>query len=424
MRGRSDDPDRTRVSIVDPLVGTIVATHYRIELGIAAGGFGAIYRAVDLRDERDVAIKLLHPNLTQSPAVVARFRREGEALQQLHDPHTVTAIEVGEMDDGTLYIVMELLQGENLYETFKQLGPLPWRRVVTIARAVCSSLSEAHALGIVHRDLKPANIHLEDHDSVKVLDFGIAKIIRGETGLDTSDLTQAGHMIGTFDYMPPEQMVGGECTGQTDIFTLGVVMYEMITGVRPFGEHESATAMLAALLSRTPKPLGKYAEVPPELDRIVLHCLARKPENRYSSIDDLAIDLNTLLVVEEDSTRLAHVTDRIPRTDLMDAQHDAHEAITAPIPEDVIITPLGTGDEDVAITPTSGSEDVLLTPPADFDDVLATPPPSEDGATQFTPPPIMFDEPDTTTPSAPKYQKPKFLPSQTLPGIIAPKKNR
>jgi serine/threonine protein kinase len=419
-RGRSDDPDRTRVAIVDPLVGTIVATHYRIELGIAAGGFGAIYRAVDLRDERDVAIKLLHPNLTQSPAVVARFRREGEALQQLHDPHTVTAIEVGEMDDGTLYIVMELLQGENLYETFKQLGPLPWRRVVTIARAVCSSLSEAHALGIVHRDLKPANIHLEDHDSVKVLDFGIAKIIRGETGIDASDLTQAGHMIGTFDYMPPEQMVGGECTGQTDIFTLGVVMYEMITGVRPFGDHESATAMLAALLSRTPKPLGKYAEVPPELDRIVLHCLARKPENRYLSIDDLAIDLNTMLVVEEDSTRLAHVTDRIARTDLMESQHELHDAITSPIPDDVLITPVGPGD-DVSITPTSGSEDVLITPSSDFDDVLATPPPSEDGATQFAPPPIMFDEPETTTPSA---KKPKFLPSQTLPGIIAPKKKR
>lgn len=421
-RGRSDDPDRTRVSIVDPVLGTIVATHYRIELGIAAGGFGAIYRAVDLRDERDVAIKLLHPNLTQSPAVVARFRREGEALQQLHDPHTVTAIEVGEMDDGTLYIVMELLQGENLYETFEQLGPLPWRRVVTIARAVCSSLAEAHALGIVHRDLKPANIHLEDHDSVKVLDFGIAKIIRGETGIDASDLTQAGHMIGTFDYMPPEQMVGGECTGQTDIFTLGIVMYEMITGERPFGKHESATAMLAALLSRTPKSLGSYAEVPPELDRIVLHCLARKPEHRYTSVDDLAIDLDTLLVVEEDSTRLAHVTERIPRTDLMDAQQDPHDAITAPIPEDVIITPLGSA-EDVAITPTSGSEDVLITPSSDFDDVLATPPPSEDGATQFTPPPIMRldDEPEVTTPIA---KKPRFLPSQTLPGIIAPKKNR
>ncbi|MEO8554006.1 MAG: serine/threonine-protein kinase, partial [Kofleriaceae bacterium] len=272
--GRSDDPDRTRVAVLDPLIGQVVAQHYRIEIGIAAGGFGAIYRGFDLRDERDVAIKLLHANLTQDPKVVARFRREGGTLQQLRDPHTVKAYEVGEAEEGTLYIVMELLTGENLYETFSQLGPLPWRRVVAIARAVCDSLSEAHALGIIHRDLKPANIFLQDGlteigASVKVLDFGIAKIMRGESGLDTSDLTQAGHMIGTFDYMPPEQMVGGECTGQSDTFTLGVVMYEMIAGTKPFGDHDSASAMLAALLQATPAPLGQFAEVPPELDRII-----------------------------------------------------------------------------------------------------------------------------------------------------------
>jgi serine/threonine protein kinase len=408
MRGRSDDEDRTRVAIVDPVVGTVIAKHYRIELGIAAGGFGAIYRALDLRTERDVAIKLLHPNLTQSPAVVARFRREGEALQQLHDPHTVTALEVGETDEGTLYIVMELLQGENLYETFKQLGPLPWRRVVAIARAVCSSLSEAHALGIVHRDLKPANIHLEEHDSVKVLDFGIAKIIRGETGIDAADLTQAGHMIGTFDYMPPEQMVGGECTGQTDLFTLGVVMYEMITGMRPFGDHESATAMLAALLSRTPKPLGAFAEVPPELNRIVFHCLGKKFEQRYSTIDELAIDLDALLApISDDGLAAA--------TEIMAAQHE----VISIVPDD-ILTPVGPGD-DVAITPESSIEDIAITtPPGPFDDVLATPPPLEDGATQFTPPPI-FEEPEVTAPSAP-LKKQKFIATTTLPGIIAPKK--
>jgi eukaryotic-like serine/threonine-protein kinase len=419
MRGRPDDEDRTRVALVDPIVGTVIAKHYRIELGIAAGGFGAIYRALDLRSERDVAIKLLHPNLTQSPAVVARFRREGEALQQLHDPHTVTALEVGETEDGTLYIVMELLQGENLYETFKQLGPLPWRRVVAIARAVCSSLSEAHALGIVHRDLKPANIHLEEHDSVKVLDFGIAKIIRGETGIDASDLTQAGHMIGTFDYMPPEQMVGGECTGQTDLFTLGVVMYEMITGVRPFGDHESATAMLAALLSRTPKPLGAFAEVPPELNRIVLHCLGRKFEQRYPTIDELAIDLDTLLVVEEDSTRIAPVSSEdglAAATEIMAAQHE----VISIAPDD-ILTPVGPGDDDVAVTPQSSLEDIAITTPiSTFDDVLLTPIPPEDGATEFTPPPI-FEEPEVTEPNV-QLKKKKFIATSTLPGIIAPKK--
>ena len=362
-----DDPDRTRVSILDPLLGQVVAEHYRIELGIAAGGFGAIYRAVDLRDDHDVAIKLLHPNLTQDPAVLARFRREGSALAQLHDPHTINAYEVGEMEDGTLYIVMELLDGENLYETFKQLGPLPWRRVVTIARAVCSSLSEAHTLGIVHRDLKPANIHLghagPHGDTVKVLDFGIAKIIRGGSGLDSSDLTQAGHMIGTFDYMPPEQMVGGECTGQTDIFTLGVVMYEMIAGHRPYGEHDTSTQMLAALLSKHPMPLGAFAEVPPELDRIVQRMLARKPEHRYPHVEALADDLEGLVPRRPDATN------RI-------------DAVTVhSLPDDLI-------------TPLQSLEDPR------FEDTT-----------------IGVHAPELPTP-LPR----KFIEVETLPGIIAPKK--
>ncbi len=342
---RRDDPDRTRVAILDPYIGQLIAGHYRIELGIAAGGFGAIYRGVDLRDGRDVAIKLLHPNLTQDPAVIARFRREGGTLQQLHDPHTVAAYEVGETDDGMLYIVMELLTGENLYETFEQLGPLPWRLVAAIARAVCDSLSEAHARGIIHRDLKPANIFLteglgEIGERVKVLDFGIAKIIRGDSGLDASDLTQAGQMIGTFDYMPPEQMVGGECTEPSDVFALGVVMYEMIGGVRPFGEHDTASAMLAALLTRPPPALATFAEVPPELDRIVLGCLGKTALERYATVDDLAHDLDALL---ERHRRAPART--VASTDRMDA-------VTEPVPDDA-----------------------LLTPPSSFDDVPVTPPP-------------------------------------------------
>jgi len=395
MKGRSDDPDRTRVAVLDPLVGHVIAGHYRIEIGIASGGFGAIYRALDLRSDHDVALKLLHANLTQDPKVVARFRREGGTLQQLRDPHTVKAYEVGEAEDGTLFIVMELLTGENLYETFKQLGPLPWRRVVAIARAVCSSLSEAHALGIVHRDLKPANIFLQEGlvevgDSVKVLDFGIAKIIRGESGLDTSDLTQAGHMIGTFDYMGPEQMVGGECTGQSDLFTLGIVMYEMITGERPFGEHQSAAAMLAALLQKTPKPLGAFAEVPPELDRIVQRCIVKQPERRYATIDDLANDLDVLLAIEDDRTRVASAGSRTEQID----------AITMPVSDDQLITP-------------PQSLDDVLTPRATREDVLDP----EEAETQFTPPPVFDSRPPTTDKA-----KKKFIKSGTLPGIIAPKK--
>jgi serine/threonine-protein kinase len=180
-----------------------------------------------------------------------------------------------------------------------------------IARAVCDSLAEAHALGIVHRDLKPANIHLEEHagdrDYVKVLDFGIAKIVQGGA-LDNADLTHAGQMIGTFDYMPAEQMVGGECTGQSDIFTLGIVMYEMITGELPFGAQPTAALMLAALVSKTPRRPSALAECPPELDRIILRCLARKPDDRYRDVRELAGDLDQLLDGGEERTLLNRIT--------------------------------------------------------------------------------------------------------------------
>src|SRR5262249_54392170 len=156
-------------------------------------------------------------------------------------------------------------QGESLFERFRALGPIPWRRMVAIARQVCSSLAEAHALGIVHRDLKPTNIHLEevggDPDFVKVLDFGIAKSLHDST-IDNSDLTRVGEMIGTFDYMAPEQMVGGQVSAQSDIFTLGVLLYEMIGGEPPFGAPETAGEMLSAVLTKAPVPLSSLSDAP------------------------------------------------------------------------------------------------------------------------------------------------------------------
>ncbi|HEY0477956.1 MAG TPA: serine/threonine-protein kinase [Kofleriaceae bacterium] len=282
--------DRTVIDRRDPLVGTVLDRRFRVDCQLAAGGFGAIYRATDLRSDAEVALKVLLPRLASDPMVVARFRREGKTLAELRDPHTITAYELGEAPDGTLYIVMELLRGESLYERFRALGPLPWRRMLHIARGVCSSLAEAHALGIVHRDLKPANIHLEgrdgDPDFVKVLDFGIAKIVQGN-GPEHTQLTQAGQMIGTVDYMSPEQMVGGELTPASDIYTLGVVIYEMISGKTPFADAQSATAILAAVLTQTPEPLSSRVPVPPALDPILARCLEREPENRFGDVGDL-----------------------------------------------------------------------------------------------------------------------------------------
>jgi len=282
MREHDQDAGDTARSL-DRLTGQILDRRYRIDEKLAAGGFGAIYRAMDLVMHREVALKVLHRELAADPQVVERFRREAGALARLRDPHTITMYDVGETADGTRYIVMELLRGVSLHEVFHASGQrLPWRRVVTIARGVCSSLREAHSVGIVHRDLKPANIHLENNalgaDFVKVLDFGIAKAV--DSIEPNRDLTLAGQLVGTFDYMPPEQMIGGLCTGKSDVWTLAVVLYEMIAGERPYGDATGPASRLMTLLGTTPTPLAQRADVPRALDRILMRALQRDPELR------------------------------------------------------------------------------------------------------------------------------------------------
>ncbi|MFN0248172.1 MAG: serine/threonine-protein kinase [Kofleriaceae bacterium] len=300
-----DQNDRTLIERVDPLLGSVLDRRYQIDARIAAGGFGAIYRATHVQSGHEVALKVLHQRLATDRGVVARFRREGATMTALRSPYTIAAYELGEAEEqGILYIVMELLQGVSLFERYRATGPIPWRLMAKVARQVCYSLAEAHALGIVHRDLKPTNIHLEpignDPDHVKVLDFGIAKIMQDST-FDSSDLTNAGQMIGTLDYMSPEQMVGGQTTGQTDIYTLGIVMYEMIAGARPFAEMPSAAATLAAMLKNTPTPLSMRMPVPESIDRIVMRCLEREAIDRYQDVNELGRELERLLPQTEDN---------------------------------------------------------------------------------------------------------------------------
>ncbi len=289
------------------LIGIVLDGRFQIEAKIAVGGFATIYRATQVATGADVALKILHPEMSANPAVRARFRRESVALASLRDPHTVATYEAGETSNGTLYIAMELLRGESLLSRFLSAGALPWRSVVEIARAVCCSLAEAHGQGIVHRDLKPANIHLENHagcpDFVKVLDFGVAKMTPGNGLNDDLELTQAGEAIGTIDYMAPEQLMGTEIDDRTDIFALGVVMYEMITGRRPFADCNGPASLITALLTRTPAPpstvmmttAGLGETFPPELDRIIMRCLQRDPHNRYGHVRELRVALDRLI---------------------------------------------------------------------------------------------------------------------------------
>ena len=200
-----------------------------------------------------------------------------------------------------------------------------------IARAVCRSLAEAHDLGIVHRDLKPTNIHIEAGEQVKVLDFGIAKIVKGNA-LDNAELTRAGQMIGTFDYMAPEQMVGGDCGPPSDIFTLGVVIYEMIAGERPFGDQSSAANMLAALVSVVPTPLSRISDAPPALDAVLARCLHPEPIHRYREITELAAALEQLLQMTDDRQRTPDITDRTFAAPVHDDATWIDDAPAAPPP--------------------------------------------------------------------------------------------
>ncbi|MBA3461865.1 MAG: serine/threonine protein kinase, partial [Deltaproteobacteria bacterium] len=315
MARKEDQNDRTHVQVHDPLVGTTFDRRFHIDFRIAVGGFGAIYHATHSKSGHQFALKILHPRLTNDPGVIARFRREGETLVRLRSPHTIIAYELGQTDEGTLFIVLELLQGESLFERFRARGPFPWKDTAAIARGVCHSLEEAHGLGIIHRDLKPTNINLERNeeqdtsDFVKVLDFGIAKILR-QSDMDSADLTNAGQMIGTLDYMSPEQMVGGQVTGQTDIYTLGIVMYEMIAGKRPFAEATSPAAVLAAMLRGAPEALSSIKPVPKAIDRVVMKCLERDVLLRWQTVAQLGAALDAVLrgeVIDEraDVTRTA-----------------------------------------------------------------------------------------------------------------------
>ena len=260
---------------------------YEIVSQLGSGGMGVVYEAKDPRLKRTVAIKLLPPDLTKDATAKQRFLQEAQAASALDHPNICTIYEINETDDGQLYLVMAHYEGETLKERIER-GPLVLDDAIDIATQVGQGLAKAHAAGIVHRDIKPANLIVTTDGTVKILDFGLAKL----TG--TVGVTKTGTTIGTVVYMSPEQARGHDVNQRTDIWSLGVVLYEMVAGRPPF-QREHGDALVHAILREAPTALtGLRTGIPLDLERVVTRALSKPVGDRYQTVADLLSELRTL----------------------------------------------------------------------------------------------------------------------------------
>jgi serine/threonine-protein kinase len=267
----------------------VIADRYELEELVGTGGMSSVYRARDRLLERNVALKLLHPHYGDDAEYVERFRREARSVAQLSHPHIVTVIDRGE-DDGQQFIVFEYVDGENLKQLIAREGPLPVRRAVTLALEVADALAFAHDHGLVHRDVKPQNVLLTPDGDAKVTDFGIARSLDVEQGV-----TQTGTVLGTSNYLSPEQASGQPVTPATDVYSLGVVLYELLTGDVPFpGENFVAVAM-KHLNDPPPDLLEQRPDLPLRLVAAVERALEKDPERRFQTMGELCAELRGCL---------------------------------------------------------------------------------------------------------------------------------
>src|SRR3954451_15633489 len=276
---------------MSPLVGTLLSGRYRLDAQIGTGGMSTVYRAFDQTLERTVAVKLMHREIASDSDQLERFRREARAVAQFSHPHIVGVIDAGE-DDGRPYIVFEYVEGETLKDRIRRCGRLPVDESIAYAIEITRALGAAHSRGIVHRDIKPQNVLIDEEGMAKVTDFGIAR------SLDEDGLTADGRVLGTTDYVSPEQALGHAVNGQSDIYSLGIVVFEMLTGDVPHrGENQVAVAMkhvrdpLPDVQQRCPHVSAALASV---LDRMT----AKDLERRYPEALVLEDDLEDVLAIE------------------------------------------------------------------------------------------------------------------------------
>ena len=345
---------------VDPRIGTLLAERYRIDALVGEGGMGKVYSAEHVLMRKRLAVKVLRRELTSVPEVVARFEREAMAAGNIEHPNVAAATDFGKLADGAVFLVLEFVSGRSLRDEIAH-GPFAVDRALHIARQISSALSAAHAQGIVHRDLKPENVMLVekggDPDFVKVLDFGIAKVPLGDAAVPGAakgnPITKAGMVFGTPEYMAPEQALGQTVDGRADLYALGVILFEMLSGLRPFSS-QSSVGILGQQLS---KPTPTFAErsptllVPPAVEQIARKLLARDASGRYESASELSRAIDVLLapIPGHGVYRYTLADGSRPSLSGAEASDAAQTAVTNPIPARA---PISSQALPMAATPT------------------------------------------------------------------------
>ncbi len=269
------------------MVGELIAGRYELEKLVGSGGMSNVFRAHDRLLERTVALKILHEQYTRDEDYVERFRREARAVAQLSHPNIVTVIDRGEQD-GRQFIVFEYVEGQNLKDLCNQ-GPLPVRDALLLSLQVARALSFAHDRGLVHRDVKPQNVLLNEDGQAKVTDFGIAR------SLDVHGVTQTGTVLGTSDYIAPEQARGQKVDPKTDIYSLGVVLYELLTGEVPFAGDNFVAVAMRHVNEPVPSVLDRRPDVPVRLDLAIQRAMAKDPADRFDSMNEFVAELEACL---------------------------------------------------------------------------------------------------------------------------------